>query len=162
ILPFVYPIGALLLASAASIAVHYGLAAVERERVRHVFARFVPEAVVTEVLAATDDDLRLAPVQRTCTIMFSHIRGFTTFAETRPAEEVIGILNRYLGAMTDAILAHGGTLVSYNGDGVLAAFGVPIEQPDHADRAVAAAEEMVGSRLTEFNGWMASQGLQEL
>jgi adenylate cyclase len=162
ILPFVYPIGALLLASAASIAVHYGLAAVERERVRHVFARFVPEAVVTEVLAATDDDLRLAPVRRTCTIMFSDIRGFTTFAETRPAEEVIGILNRYLGAMTDAILAHGGTLVSYNGDGVLAAFGVPIEQPDHAERAIAAAEEMVGSRLAEFNGWMASQGLPEL
>jgi adenylate cyclase len=162
ILPFVYPLGALLLAAAGAIAVHYVLAALERERVRMVFARFVPEAVVTEVLAATDDDLRLGGVRRTCTIMFSDVRGFTTFAETRPAEEVIGILNRYLGAMTDAILAHGGTLVSYNGDGVLAAFGVPIEQPDHADRALAAAREMLGERLSAFNSWMRSQGLTEL
>jgi adenylate cyclase len=162
ILPFVYPIGALLLAAAGSIAVHYVLAAIERERVRTVFARFVPEAVVTEVLAAADDDLRLGGVRRTCTIMFSDIRGFTTFAETRPAEEVIAILNRYLGAMSDAIYAHGGTLVSFNGDGVLAAFGVPIEQPDHADRALAAAREMAGERLGAFNEWMRSQGLAEL
>ena len=162
ILPFVYPIGALLLAAAGSIAVHYVLAALERERVRSVFARFVPEAVVTEALAAADDDLRLGGVRRTCTIVFSDIRGFTSFAETRPAEEVIAILNRYLTAMTDAILAHGGTLVSYNGDGILAAFGVPIEQPDHADRALAAAREMVEERLPTFNEWMRSQGLSEL
>jgi adenylate cyclase len=162
ILPFVYPLGALLLAAAGSIAVHYVLAAVERERVRSVFARFVPEAVVAQVLAAADDDLRLGGVRRTCTIMFSDVRGFTTFAETRPAEEVIAILNRYLSEMTDAILAHGGTLVSYIGDGILAAFGVPIEQADHAERAVAAAREMAGHRLPAFNGWMRSQGLPEL
>ncbi len=162
ILPFVYPLGALLLAAAGSIAVHYALAAFERERVRDVFARFVPEAVVNEVLAATDDDLRLGGVRRTCTVMFSDVRGFTTFAETRPAEEVIGILNRYLSAMTDAILAHGGTLISYMGDGIMAVFGVPIEQPDHADRALGAAREMLGARLAGFNEWMRSQGLAEL
>jgi adenylate cyclase len=162
ILPFVYPIGAMLLAAAGSIGVHYVLAAIERERVRTVFSRFVPEAVVNEVLAATDDDLRLGGLRRTCTIMFSDVRGFTTFAETRPAEEVITILNRYLGAMTDAILAHGGTLVSYIGDGIMAAFGVPIEQPDHADRALAAALEMIEQRLPEFNDWMRMQGFAEL
>ena len=162
ILPLVYPIGALLLAAAGSIGVHYVLAAVERERVRSVFARFVPEAVVHEVLAATDDDLRLGGVRRTCTVMFSDLRGFTTFAESRPAEEVITILNRYLGSMTDAILAHGGTLVSYSGDGIMTAFGVPIEQADHADRALAAAREMLEERLTAFNDWMRSQGFSEL
>ena len=162
ILPFVYPLGAVLLASAGSIGVHYALAAIERERVRDVFARFVPEAVVNEVLAATDDDLRLGGVRRTCTIMFSDVRGFTTFAETRPAEEVIAILNRYLSAMTDAILAHGGTLVSYIGDGIMAVFGAPIEQPDHADRALAAAREMLDVRLAGFNEWMRSQGLADL
>src|SRR5207302_11180590 len=143
IIPFVYPLGSLALATAGSIGVHYVLAAFERERVRDVFARFVPEAVVNEVLAATDDDLRLGGVRSTCTIMFSDIRGFTTFAETRTAEEVSTILNRYLGAMTETILAHGGTLVSYIGDGIMAAFGIPIAQPDHADRALAAAREVL-------------------
>jgi adenylate cyclase len=161
ILPFVYPLGALLLAAAGSIAVHYVLAAFERERVRAVFARFVPEAVVNEVLEATDDNLRLGGVRRTCTIMFSDLRGFTTFAETRPAEQVITILNRYLSEMTAAILEHGGTLVSYMGDGIMAVFGAPLEQPDHADRALAAACDMLDERLPRFNDWMRSDGLGE-
>jgi adenylate cyclase len=159
ILPFVYPVGALLLASAGAVGVHYLLAAFERERVRAVFARFVPEAVVNQVLAATDDDLRLGGVRRTCTLLFSDIRGFTTFAEQRTAEEVITILNRYLSAMTEAILAHGGTLVSYIGDGIMAVFGAPLEQADHADRALAAACEMLDKQLPGFNEWMRSEGL---
>jgi adenylate cyclase len=159
ILPFVYPVGALLLASAGAVSVHYLVAAFERERVRTVFARFVPEAVVNQVLAATDDDLRLGGVRRTCTLLFSDIRGFTTFAEGRTAEDVITILNRYLSAMTDAILAHGGTLVSYMGDGIMAVFGAPLEQPDHADRALAAACEMLDEQLPGFNEWMRSEGL---
>ena len=58
---------------------------------------------------------------------------------------MIDVLNRYLGEMTDAIMDHGGTLVAYMGDGIMAVFGAPIEQPDHADRALAAAREMVGA-----------------
>ncbi len=57
--------------------------------------------------------------------------------------EVIEVLNHYLSEMTDAIMDHGGTLVAYMGDGIMAVFGAPIEQPDHADRAIAAAHEML-------------------
>jgi adenylate cyclase len=74
---------------------------------------------------------------------------------------VIDVLNHYLSEMTDAIMDHGGTLVSYMGDGIMAAFGVPIEQPDHADRAVAAAEEMLTTRLERFNVWLRGRGLSE-
>ena len=56
---------------------------------------------------------------------------------------MIEVLNRYLGEMSDAIMDHGGTLVAYMGDGIMAVFGAPIEQPDHADRALAAAREML-------------------
>jgi adenylate cyclase len=61
--------------------------------------------------------------------------------------------------MSDAIMDHGGTLVAYMGDGIMAVFGAPIEQADHADRAVAAAAEMLGERLARFNAWMSEAGL---
>jgi adenylate cyclase len=60
--------------------------------------------------------------------------------------------------MTEAILDAGGTLISYMGDGIMAIFGAPLEQDDHADRAVAAAREMVGPRLDRFNAWLAEEG----
>jgi adenylate cyclase len=63
--------------------------------------------------------------------------------------------------MTDAILANGGTLVSYMGDGIMALFGAPIEQEDHADRAVGAAREMLGERLPSFNAWMSDRGIDQ-
>ena len=70
---------------------------------------------------------------------------------------MIELLNRYLSEMSDAILDHGGTLVSYMGDGIMAVFGAPIEQADHADRAVAAAREMRDVRLPSFNEWCAER-----
>ncbi len=161
VLPFVYPLGGLLLSSGGTLGVHYVLAAFERERVRSVFARFVPEAVVNEVLASADSDLRLGGVQREGTVLFSDLRGFTTFAESRSANEVIDILNRYLSSMSDAILEHGGTLVAFMGDGIMAVFGAPLQQDDHADRALAAACEMLSGCLPSFNDWMRSSGLGE-
>ena len=69
------------------------------------------------------------------------------------------MLNRYLAEMSEAILDHGGTLVAYMGDGIMAVFGAPLEQPDHADRAVAAAREMLGPRLNRVNEQMRSTSL---
>ena len=114
------------------------------------------------MLARTDGDLRLGGVRMEATVLFSDLCGFTTFAETLPAEEVIDILNRYLSEMSDAILSNGGTLVSYMGDGIMAVFGAPIEQADHADRALAAAREMLGDRLPRFNAWLKELGHEPL
>jgi adenylate cyclase len=132
-----------------------------RRRVRDTFARFVPEAVVGQVLAQTDDDLRLAGRRMEVTVLFSDIRGFTTFSEARDPGEVLRILNRYHEEMTEAVMGHGGTLVSFMGDGIMAVFGAPIEQADHADRAYAAATEMLATRLPEFNRWMREQGVED-
>jgi adenylate cyclase len=117
--------------------------------------------VVDQVLKNVDDDLRLGGELCVVTVLFSDVRGFTTFSETRPPERVIEILNRYLTTMTDVILKHGGTLVTFMGDGILAVFGAPIETDDHADRAVAAAREMAGPTLDEFNEWLRAEGDSE-
>jgi adenylate cyclase len=135
------------------------LADLERERVRGIFSRFVPEHVVDEVLTRTDDDLRLGGVTLAGTVMFSDLRDFTSFAESLPADTVIEVLNRYVSGMSDAILDNGGTLVAYMGDGIMAVFGAPIEMAGHADRALAAAREMLDVRLPGFNRWLRENGL---
>jgi adenylate cyclase len=160
VISFVYPVGALVLAAIGTLAIHYITAAFERERVRDLFSRFVPENVVDDVLARTDG-LRLGGVQREGTVMFTDLRGFTSFAESLPVERVIEVLNVYLSEMSDAILNQGGTLVAYMGDGIMAVFGAPIEQPDHAERALASAREMLDERLGRFNAYLRSEGLSE-
>ncbi len=158
---YVYPTAALVMATVGSVGAHYSLAAFERERVRDVFSRFVPEQVVDQVLAHADADLRLQGKELVTTVMFSDLRGFTSSAEDMPAENVITVLNYYLHEMSEAILDHGGTLVCYMGDGIYAIWGAPLEQEDHADRALAASHEMLLERLPKFNAWMREQGYGE-
>ena len=160
IVAFVYPLLALAVGTLGTLAVLYVGEAIERERVRDMFSRFVPGDVVDEVLATTDKNLRLGGVERDCTVLFSDLRGFTSFSETQQASVVIEVVNHYLSEMSEAILDAGGTLVAYMGDGIMAVFGAPLEQDDHADRALAAAREMVGPRLRRFNQWIAEQGFE--
>jgi class 3 adenylate cyclase len=133
----------------------------EQERVRNVFTRFLPEPIAAEMLARSDGRPLIRAVRLWATVMFVDLRGFTAFAETQPVEQVIRVLHRYQGTMSDAVLDHGGTLVDYLGDGLYAVFGAPIESIDHADRAVAAAREMVTARLSDFNGWLRAEGVDQ-
>jgi adenylate cyclase len=155
------PTLALVVSTVGSVACGYLLETRERRRMREIFTRFVPRDVVDDVIERTDDDLRLGGVRRDGTVMFTDLRGFTSFAEELQPEQVVGVINQYLSEMTDAILGHGGTLVSYMGDGIMALFGAPLEQPDHADRAVAAAREMLGVRLPRFNQWLSKHGFEK-
>jgi adenylate cyclase len=152
------PLAALALGVAGAIGVAAAVHGFERQRVRDLFSRFVPEAVVDDVLARVDDELRLGGERRVVTVLFSDIRGFTRYSEDRTPEEVIEVLNRYLTIMSNVILDHGGTLIAYMGDGIMAAFGAPTEQVDHADRALAAAEQMAGPALEEVNAWIRARG----
>jgi adenylate cyclase len=133
----------------------------QQARVRGVFSRFLPEHVVDDALERTDDDLRLGGVRAVGTVMFTDLRGFTTFSEVRPPELVIEALNTYFDETSDSILEHGGTLVAYRGDGFLAVFGAPIEIEDHADRALATARDMLDVRLPRFNEWLRRNGRGE-
>ncbi len=159
IVPVVAPLAALAFGFVGTLLVHWLSATFERARTREVFARFVPDAVVDQVLArATEEgDPRLGGERMDATVLFSDLRGFTTFAEARDPEQVIDVLNRYLTAMSDSILDHGGTLVAYMGDGIMAVFGAPVASADHADRALAAARDML-ARLEQFNAWIRERG----
>jgi adenylate cyclase len=159
IVSVVYAAVAGILALLFTGAIHGVTLAFERAHTREAFARFVPEAVVDEVLRSADG-LRLGGVQREGTVMFSDLRGFTSFAETLQPAQVIDALNRYLTEMSEAILDHGGTLVAYMGDGIMAVFGAPLQQPDHADRALAAAREML-DRLEGFNQWLRDTDMHD-
>jgi adenylate cyclase len=161
IMPIVVPLGALALAAIGALAVTAIFTAFERQWVHDTFSRFVPEAVVNDILARTDENHRLGGVRRESTVLFSDLRGFTTYSESRQPDQVLECLNHYMTEMSKAIMDHGGTLVSYTGDGIIALFGAPIEQPDHADRALGAAREMLFERLPRFNEWMRAQGLGE-
>ena len=158
IVSFVYPALALLLSGIGSLAVQLVTEAFERIRTVDLFARFVPENVVDEVLKNADG-LRLGGIQREGTVMFTDLRGFTSFSEKLTPAQVIDVLNHYLSEMSDAILDNGGTLVAYMGDGIFAVFGAPLAQDDHADRALRTAREMLEVRLPRFNEWIRSQGL---
>jgi adenylate cyclase len=153
-----YPLLALGLGFVGALGVATTVGAFERERVRDLFARFVPEAVVDDVLARAEDGLRLGGARKIVTVMFSDIRGFTAYSEKHTPEEVIDVLNEYLTVMSDVIHAHGGTLVAYMGDGIMAVFGAPADQVDHADRALAAAEEMAGPALVQVNELLRARG----
>ena len=158
IVSFVYPMLALVLSGIGALAVGLVTEAFERIRTVDLFARFVPENVVDEVLKSADG-LRLGGIQREGTVMFTDLRGFTSFSEKLTPAQVIEVLNHYLSEMSDAILDNGGTLVAYMGDGIFAVFGAPLAQDDHADRALRTAREMLEVRLPRFNEWIRSQGL---
>jgi adenylate cyclase len=158
VLTVAYPFLGLVMGEVGSLGVVYFTETRERRRLKTIFARFVPEAVVDQVVGQAEGDLRLGAIRLESTVLFCDLRGFTSFAESL-GEEIIDVLNYYLTEMSSAILDHGGTLVAYMGDGIMAVFGAPLEQPDHADRAVAAAKEMLGVRLPAFNQWLSENGM---
>jgi adenylate cyclase len=147
VVPFVPGALALVLGVLGTLVLSYRADLIRRTQLRAQFARFAPPAV----LDARVDPRGAPPARLEATVLFADLRGFTAAAERLGAEGVIALLNRYLGAMSDAVLDRGGTVVSFMGDGIMAVFGAPVALPDHADRAVAVARELVEDRLPAFN-----------
>lgn len=113
----------------------------ERRRLRRVLGRSVDPRVLERLLTQHDTDF-LKGERREISVLYSDLRGSTRLAERTEPELLVGFVNDYLGHMTDVILHHEGTLDKYMGDEVMALFGAPFSQSDHALRAVQAGLEM--------------------
>jgi adenylate cyclase len=111
----------------------------ERQKLHEAFGAFV-DPTLTERVLAEGMDLRGEEVE--VSILFVDVRGFTAFAETAAAHEVVAGLNALYEAIVPVIRRHGGHANKFIGDGLLAVFGVPERHGDHAARAVAAAREI--------------------
>jgi adenylate cyclase len=112
----------------------------EKRRVRGIFELFISPEMVGQLIEQGIDAMRGRRTE--LTILFSDIRGFTTMSEKMTPEELVNLLNEYLGAMTEVIHRHGGTVDKYEGDLVMAFFGAPVWYPDHAERAVRCSIDM--------------------
>jgi adenylate cyclase len=114
----------------------------ERERIRAAFGTYVDPDVAQRIL---EEGIDLAGEQVEVTCMFIDIRSFTSFAERTSAPEVVAAINRLFERIVPIIHAHGGRVDKFIGDGLLAVFGAPRRQHDHADQALAAALEIAAA-----------------
>ncbi|HXD11249.1 MAG TPA: adenylate/guanylate cyclase domain-containing protein, partial [Anaerolineales bacterium] len=106
------------------------------EAQRRLFERMVSPAVIEQL---DPNSLQLGGKRTDITVLFADVRGFTSFSETQEPEKLVSILNRYLGAMADAVLSQEGTIDKFMGDAIMSWFNAPVHQPDHTLRAVKAS-----------------------
>ena len=139
-LNFILP-AAVLVANTSTVAL-YRVLVEEREKrkVRGAFGQYLSPEVIRRLLENPD---LVKPRKTEISTMFSDIRGFTTISEKLDAQDLAELLNGYLGDMTRIAFSQQGTLDKYIGDAVMAFWGAPFEEPDHAKKACRAALEMM-------------------
>jgi adenylate cyclase len=128
----------------------------ERVRIRKAFESYVAPTVVQEMLKHPEQ-LRLGGERREITVLFTDIRGFTSMSENLDPESLVRLLHDFLNPMSNIIINHGGTIDKYMGDAIMAEFGAPLVQPDHALLACRAALEMAIT-LKNLNAQWQEQG----
>jgi len=128
--------------------------------IKHTFGRYLSEEVVDRLLD-TEEGLALGGEKREVTLLMSDLRGFTSMADRFTPEQVVRMLNNYLGTMADLIVAHQGTIDEFIGDAILAIFGAPERRPDDAARACACAIAMQVA-MKEVNAFNVREGLAEV
>ena len=145
----IFPLGALFLTAVAVTAYRYLVEAREKRQVRRTFQHYLSPAVIEQIMQ-NPDQLKLGGERKELSVLFVDIRGFTTLAEGMDPVDLSGLLNAFTDGMTEVILEQGGLVDKYIGDCVMAVFGAPVDQPDHAARACRSALAMV-AKVAELN-----------
>ncbi len=132
----------------------------EKRKMKRLFGRYVSRDVYAQ-LVAHPELAELGGKRREMTVLFSDIRGFTTVTEKGNPEEIVAQLNEYFSRMVEIVFRHEGTVDKFVGDMVMALFGAPLDDVDHAEHAVQAAIDMV-KELGELNKGWAERGMAQL
>lgn len=138
LLPAVTPSMALVLGAALTYAWRWREEQSHRRFVHDAFARFVSPAVVDHMIAEPER-LRLGGERRETSFLFTDVASYTTLTENTEPALLVEIMNEYMNGACDIVLEHGGTIDKMVGDALHVMFNAPLEQPDHAERAVACA-----------------------
>jgi class 3 adenylate cyclase len=139
---------------AAALASRSGREAREKSRLRTLFARYVSDEVADLAVSGALPDTGGSEAE--LTILFLDIRNFTATSEKLASREVFEMLNAWLPRACAPILAHGGNVDKFIGDAVMAVFGAPVAQPDHARRAIVAARE-IATAAEGFRTWLEAR-----
>ena len=155
-LPLTEPMLSSSIALFGGVAYQYFVEGREKRKVAKLFGRYVSKDVYSQLMA---DPARaqLGGQRREMTVLFSDMRGFTTLTEQGQPEVIVRTLNEYFTRMVDLVFQHQGTLDKFVGDMVMALFGAPLDDPDHADHAVETALDMV-AELGRLNERWAAEG----
>ncbi len=159
-LALVAPVGALAAAYATGNVTRYVTEGREKKRYRSTLMKYVSPAIVEAMMS----DFRLAELhneKRDLSVLFSDVRGFTSISEKYPVEQLVATLNEFLNAMVEVIFRNGGTLDKFVGDCVMAFWGAPLPQENHAELAGRAALEMQKT-MEQLNQRWKQQGRPEL
>ena len=132
----------------------------EKQRVRKTFQFYLSPAVI-KVILENPKALKLGGDRKELSVLFSDIRDFTPKSEKLPPEKVVQLLNDYFTVMTDIIFKYDGTLDKFMGDAIMAIFGAPLEQKDHALRASLVALEMIEALEQHKKEWCQKYGLDD-
>ena len=126
----------------------------EKKKIKGAFQYYLTASVINEMLK-DPTKLKLGGDKKDLSVLFSDIRGFTTISEKLTPEDLVRLLNEYLTAMTDIVFKYDGLLDKYMGDAIMAVFGAPLDQPDHAHRACMTALEMMSNLHNLQKKWKA-------
>lgn len=154
------PILVILLTFGGHTIYRYVLSQHEKKMITGAFAHYVPAKVVDQILA-DPEKLSLGGEECEVTIMFTDVAGFTSLSEKLTPAELVKLLNEYLTEMTDTVLAHDGIIDKYEGDAIMAEFGVPVPYDNHAFMACKTAIEMQKKLIKLREKWK-KEGKPEL
>jgi adenylate cyclase len=159
-LNLVQPLAAGALTLFVGTAYQYFVEGREKRKVSKLFGRYVSKDVYAQLMAHPDQ-AELGGRRREMSVLFSDIRGFTTVTEKGEPEALVHQLNEYFTRMVEVVFRHGGTVDKFVGDMVMALFGAPLEDPHHAEHAVATATDMI-RELGILNRAWAAKGMKQL
>ena len=160
VLNLVYPCFSFIFSLIVILLYRYFSESREKDYLRQSFQYYLSPEVVEEVIA-NPDKLKLGGAKKEMTVLFSDIRGFTTLSEKIEPEKLVSLLNEYFTAMTEVILRSGGVLDKFIGDAIMAFWGAPQDEPEHAHRACEAALAMMEQLEILKKNW-ACRGWPEI